>query len=483
VRFHVDVLSREHQHRRPRRPVPAREDRRDARRPPPPSSTSPSSHRRSGSPRRSPPRSRGSCRPPARGSWRRCAGSLGRSRRRANPRASTAPRRAPARPARSDATIAAPRSIETPTTRARGSSALIAAAMPEISPPPESGTSTQAASGASSAISRPIVPCPAMTSGWSKGGIGVRPSSASSRSTSAWASSWECPTMRISPPAASTARSLLPGTSEDMQITARTPSARAAWARARPWLPVDAAATPRARRSRQRHERVRRAPELEAARRLVMLKLQQHRVAPARAVRAALSRSGVRWMRAAIRSRAARTAATGTIAAVTPPRARGVRSWPTRRAARCRRGRTIATALRGSMSRPAARVRASISGTSAVAGSAVQEMKTASASATAARPAAARIASCRGAPCPGRPPCRAPPMRHLEAAAGEVRLDRRGRLGQIGRDEADAAGTERGERRLRRIGRRHHRHARPMRGARRGHGVVPEHDPAEVQAK
>ena len=80
------------------------------------------------------------------------AGPRGTTRRR--------PRRAPA-PPRSPA--------------ASGSSAASAAAIPEIRPPPDTGTSTTATSGASSAISRPMVPWPAITSRWSNGGTIGRP--------------------------------------------------------------------------------------------------------------------------------------------------------------------------------------------------------------------------------------------------------------------------------------------------------------------
>ena len=46
-----------------------------------------------------------------------------------------------------------------------GTSALTAVPMPEARPPPLTGTMTLATSGRSSAISSPMVPCPAMTSG------------------------------------------------------------------------------------------------------------------------------------------------------------------------------------------------------------------------------------------------------------------------------------------------------------------------------
>ena len=62
-------------------------------------------------------------------------------------------------------------SQRTPTTRASGT----ARAMPEISPPPPSGTTISRTSGAWRAISRPTVPWPATTAGWSKAGTTVAP--------------------------------------------------------------------------------------------------------------------------------------------------------------------------------------------------------------------------------------------------------------------------------------------------------------------
>jgi hypothetical protein len=62
------------------------------------------------------------------------------------------------RPASRLAFIAAPRRMVTPTTFVRGLMAFTAAAIPDASPPPERGTRTNAASGVSSMISRPMVP-------------------------------------------------------------------------------------------------------------------------------------------------------------------------------------------------------------------------------------------------------------------------------------------------------------------------------------
>ena len=119
--------------------------------------------------------------------------------------------------------------------------------MPPIRPPPESGTSTQSSAGRSSSSSSPIVPWPAITSGSSNGETKVRPRSAASCLATTSASSWLRPTIWTSAPSACTASTLFCGTSGDMQTTAGMAWARAAWATARAWLPVETATTPRSR--------------------------------------------------------------------------------------------------------------------------------------------------------------------------------------------------------------------------------------------
>ena len=131
--------------------------------------------------------------------------------------------------------------------RASGLYALTATAMPEISPPPETGTSTVSSSGQSPISSRPMVPWPAMTWASSKGETMTMPCAATRRSASTSASSWLWPTMRTSAPSAAIASSLLRGTRFDTQTIALTPCRLAACATARPWLPVETVTTPRAR--------------------------------------------------------------------------------------------------------------------------------------------------------------------------------------------------------------------------------------------
>jgi len=77
------------------------------------------------------------------------------------------------RRARSESRASAASSGSAPMTTAAGHSARMAAAMPEIRPPPLTGTTTRPTAGQSAAISRPTVPWPAMTARPSKGGMSV----------------------------------------------------------------------------------------------------------------------------------------------------------------------------------------------------------------------------------------------------------------------------------------------------------------------
>ena len=115
---------------------------------------------------------------------------------------------------------------------------------PGASPPPPQQTSTSAAatpaSAACAAISSPTVPCPAITSGWSKGGISVSPRAAASPRPERvavrgrpvvehhlGARARACP--RSSPPARPTG----------IRITAGAPCAAAAQATPCAWLPEE----------------------------------------------------------------------------------------------------------------------------------------------------------------------------------------------------------------------------------------------------
>ena len=78
-------------------------------------------------------------------------------------------------PSCSESRASAASSGSTPITVAPGQSVRTAVATPEISPPPPTGTTTRSTPGQSAAISRPIVPCPAITRRSSNGGIDTAP--------------------------------------------------------------------------------------------------------------------------------------------------------------------------------------------------------------------------------------------------------------------------------------------------------------------
>lgn len=124
-----------------------------------------------------------------------------------------------------------------PSTRTSGRSDLIAVATPEINPPPDIGTTTASTSGRSSRISRPMVPWPAITSGWSNGGISAAPRSATRASARSTRS--VMPTMKTSAPSAFVASILTAGVLSGITIAAGTPCRRAANATACAWLPLE----------------------------------------------------------------------------------------------------------------------------------------------------------------------------------------------------------------------------------------------------
>ena len=148
--------------------------------------------------------------------------------------------------------IAGPRSWLTPITRIVGSIPLTAAAIPPISPPPDIGTTTVRVPGRSARISRPAVPCPAITMGSSKGCTNVRPSSSTSRRAAASASSCVGPATTTRAPSAAIASDFTDGTRLLKQTTASIPRSAETRATARPWLPLETATTPRRRSSEVR---------------------------------------------------------------------------------------------------------------------------------------------------------------------------------------------------------------------------------------
>ena len=75
-----------------------------------------------------------------------------------------------------------------------------ARAMPEMTPPPPIGTTTVSTSGTWSMISSPRVPCPAITAGWSNGGMNTAPVWAAKSFAALSASSTEWPRSTTSAP-------------------------------------------------------------------------------------------------------------------------------------------------------------------------------------------------------------------------------------------------------------------------------------------
>ena len=113
----------------------------------------------------------------------------------------------------------------------------MAVAMPDESPPPETGTRTLLTSGRSSAISSPAVPWPAMMRRSSYGSIITMPRCAT-RSSATWCRSSELgPVKTISAPSRRTPSTLTCGAASGITITAGAPSSRAARATAWAWLP------------------------------------------------------------------------------------------------------------------------------------------------------------------------------------------------------------------------------------------------------
>jgi hypothetical protein len=131
--------------------------------------------------------------------------------------------------------------------RTPGRTARSASEIPDASPPPPIGITNVVASGTCSASSRPIVPCPAITSGSSNGCTNVAPVSSTYPRAESRHSSSAGPVSSISAPYARVASTFAIGASCGMKMRARAPTSRAAHATACPWLPALAATTPAAR--------------------------------------------------------------------------------------------------------------------------------------------------------------------------------------------------------------------------------------------
>src|SRR5437773_3913967 len=141
----------------------------------------------------------------------------------------------------------------TPNTFTSGWRAFTAIAIPAAKPPPPTGTRTVLARGASSAISRPAVPFPAIIRGCANGGRYV---SGHARHVS---SSWTLinSDRRIgitSAPSARIAASFCGAAPSGTRMTHRSPRRRADHATARPWFPELRVVTPCRRSSWVRRE-------------------------------------------------------------------------------------------------------------------------------------------------------------------------------------------------------------------------------------
>lgn len=137
-------------------------------------------------------------------------------------------------PRRSESLACAASSGSTPTIAAPGHLARIAVAIPEISPPPLTGTTTRSTSGRSSAISSPIVPCPAITWRSSNGGTTTYPCSAASPAVTASRAVSDGAHRTSSAPLRSIASVFVRGAVSGTTTTACTPSSAAAYATACP---------------------------------------------------------------------------------------------------------------------------------------------------------------------------------------------------------------------------------------------------------
>ena len=131
-------------------------------------------------------------------------------------------------PRASDSGNGAQASTWTPITRTSGRALLTTPAMPEISPPPPTGTITVWSSGTSSSSSSPSVAWPRITSGSSNGCTNPAPVSAARSSAAATQSSTVSPPSSTVPPNACTAATFATGASRGMNTSHGIPCARAA---------------------------------------------------------------------------------------------------------------------------------------------------------------------------------------------------------------------------------------------------------------
>ncbi|KAH3677800.1 hypothetical protein OGATHE_000454 [Ogataea polymorpha] len=136
--------------------------------------------------------------------------------------------------------------VSTPIIFTCGASRFRYAVMPESSPPPPTATNTALSlllfTWRSSSMA--MVPWPAMTYGWSKGGIFVSPCSMVSLSHSALAESKSLPKSTTREPSLLTFLNLMDGVATGITIVAGMPISLAEYATPCAWLPAEHAITP-----------------------------------------------------------------------------------------------------------------------------------------------------------------------------------------------------------------------------------------------
>ena len=149
------------------------------------------------------------------------------------------------RPVRFDSSASPASAGSAPTIRRSGRAARAAIAMPEIMPPPPTGTTSVAASGTCPRTSSAMVPCPAITHGWSNGGTIVAPVRACTSVAAASRSAPELPLVMTFAPARSTALRFVREAFAGITTCAGMPRSAAAVASASAWFPELCVTTPR----------------------------------------------------------------------------------------------------------------------------------------------------------------------------------------------------------------------------------------------
>ena len=163
-------------------------------------------------------------------------------------------------PASIAAAIDGHRSGSTPMICTRGLIVFTARAMPAINPPPPTGTTMASTFSASSKISRPTLPAPAMMSKSSKPLMYFMPSFSTYSRAARAASAMESPSNMTLAPKARHFVIFVSGAMDGMSTVTGMPSSAPWYASAKAWFPAEAATTPFWRCSASRARRAFRAP-------------------------------------------------------------------------------------------------------------------------------------------------------------------------------------------------------------------------------